>query len=468
VSTPRRRLFEGFRLRELRRRLSISQAAMAARLGISVSYLSQIENNDRPITDIVLLALAREFPLEAADIGGESETSALLRTIDAASDTSVPADRIEEAEVRRGLEQQPLLARRMVALHDAYRRTQEQLRVLDDRFDSGSSDAAPLPWEEVRDWFQAEGNYVDAIDRSAETLADALDEGPMVRALEERLRLWHGVRTVSEDGDGSQLSRFDESQRLLSLNSGLPPESRNFLLAHRLVRYEFANEMRLVVEASGLVAPASRELLSVGLANYAAGALLMPYGRFRAAAHGTRHDIDRLRQRFAVSFEQACHRLSTLQRPGAAGVPFFFCRVDMAGNITKRHSATRLQFARFGGACPLWVVHEAVAIPDRILVQLAEMPDGSRYVSMAKGLVKPSGSYARPPRRYAVALGCEETHAADFVYADAIRTGGAATPIGSSCRICPRTDCDQRAFPPAGSVIEIDADRRSVVPYAFR
>ena len=464
MANPRRRLFEGFRLRDLRRRSGISQAAMATRLGISVSYLSQIENNDRPITDIVLVALAREFPLEA--FGGEDGTSALLRTLDAATDSSVSAARLEEADVRRGLDQQPLLARRMVALHEAWRRSQEQLRVLDDRFDSGSSDAAPLPWEEVRDWFQAEGNYIDAIDRSAEALADAIEDG--AQSLEERLRLWHGVRVAYADGDGSELSRFDEAARTLSLNTGLPPESRAFLLAHRLVRYEFANEMRLVIEQSGLEAQASRELLSVGLANYAAGALLMPYGAFKAAARDFRHDIDRLRQRFGVSFEQACHRLSTLQRPGAAGLPFFFCRVDMAGNITKRHSATRLQFARFGGACPLWVVHEAVAIPDRILVQLAEMPDGTRYVSMAKGLVKPSGSYARPPRRYAVALGCEESYAADFVYADDLRLGGIATPIGASCRICPRADCDQRAFPPAGSVIEIDADRRRVVPYAFR
>ncbi len=467
---PRRRLFEGFRLRDLRRRLRISQAAMAQRLGISVSYLSQIENNDRPITDGVLLALAREFPVEAAEINGEGGTAALLRAIDAATDSSVVADRIDEVDVRRGIEQQPLLARRMVALHDAYRRSQEQLRVLDDRFDTGSGDAAPLPWEEVRDWFQAEGNYIDAIDRSAELLADALalDDDNVVRAFEDRLRLWHGVRVIGAQGDGSELSRFDEGARTLALDHALPPESRAFLLAHRLVRYEFANEMRLVIDRAGLASPAARELLSVGLANYAAGALLMPYGRFRAAAYEVRHDIDRLRQRFAVSFEQACHRLSTLQRPGAQGLPVFFCRVDMAGNITKRHSATRLQFAALGGACPLWIVHEAVAIPDRILVQLAEMPDGTRYVSMAKGLVKPSGSFSRPPRRYAVALGCEEAHAADFVYADALRTGGAATPIGASCRICPRLDCDQRAFPPAGSVIEIDPDRRRAVPYGFR
>ncbi len=463
-STPRRRVFEGFRLRELRKRAGISQAAMAARLGISVSYLSQIENNDRPITDIVLVALSREFPLEAF---GDIETSiSLLRTIDAATDASVPAERMEEGDVRRGIEQQPLLARRMVALHEAWRRSQEQLRVLDDRYDSGSTDAAPLPWEEVRDWFQAEGNYIDAIDRSAETLAGDLDPDRPTRGLEDRLR-WHGVRVTGEDGDGSQLSRFDPRDRTLAVNSALPPESRAFLLAHRLVRYEFENEMRQVVEDAGLASPAARELLSIGLANYAAGALLMPYGGFKDTARDVRHDIDRLRQRFGVSFEQACHRLSTLQRPGAAGLPFFFCRVDMAGNITKRHSATRLQFAALGGACPLWVVHEAVAIPDRILVQHAEMPDGTRYVSMAKGLVKPSGSYARPSRRYAVALGCEELHAADFVYADDLKPGGAATPIGASCRICPRTDCDQRAFPPAASAIAIDPDRRSVVPYRF-
>jgi predicted transcriptional regulator len=204
--------------------------------------------------------------------------------------------------------------------------------------------------------------------------------------------------------------------------------------------------------------------LSVGLANYAAGALLMPYARFRDEARAVRHDIDRLRHSFGVSFEQACHRLSTLQRPGLRGVPFFFCRVDMAGNITKRHSATRLQFARFGGACPLWIVHEAVAIPDRILVQLAETPDGVRYVSMAKGLVKPSGRFDRAPRRYAVALGCEADHAREFVYADGL-TQANPTKIGVSCRLCPRPDCDQRAFPPSDREIAVDPDRRNVVPY---
>lgn len=462
-----RRLFAGHRLRDLRYRAGLSQAHMAERLGISVSYLSQIENNDRPITQAVLIAIAREFPFEGSEIGGGA-LPGLLAAIDAATDSSIPRARMSEEAVRRSAEQQPQLARRMVAVHEAYRRSQDQLRVLDDQLESGARDSAQLPWEEVRDWFQAEGNYIDSLDRAAETLRGELAAGPLDRAVEERLGVRHNIRVLLEMSENQPLSRYDPAERTFTLDAGQPPESRSFLLANLLVRHELAGELHRVREESGLGGAATRELLSIGLANYAAGALLLPYAEFRQMAHEWRHDIDRLRQRFGASFEQTCHRLSTLQRPGAAGLPVFFCRVDMAGNITKRHSATRLQFARFGGACPLWIVHEAVAIPDRVLVQLAEMPDGTRYVSMAKGLVKPSGSFARPPRRYAVAVGCEEAYAADFVYADALRTGGAATPIGTSCRICPRHDCDQRAFPPAGSSIEIDINRRTVVPYAFR
>ena len=448
-----KRIFAGHLVRELRTRVALSQAGMAARLRISVSYLSQIENGDRPITPAVLGALGEAFPADWATIDPQEESSLLIEGADAASDPSVPEAALSQDAIRRGVKQQPLLVRRLVALHNAFRRSQDQLRVLDDRFEAG---AVRLPWDEVRDWFHAERNYVDAIDREAERIAE---EG----GLEARLTEHFGVKIAS----GQLLRAYDPATRTLPLDPSQPPETRLFSIAHQLARLEFAGLIEDIA-ARALGSDAARELLSAGLANYAAGALVMPYARFRAAARAYRHDIDRLRQAFGTSFEQTCHRLSTLQRPGALGIPFFFCRVDMAGNITKRHSATRLQFARFGGACPLWVVHEAVAIPDRILVQLAETPDGVRYVSMAKGLVKPSGSYTRAPRRYAVALGCEESHAPDFIYADGLRTDGIATPIGSSCRICPRTDCDQRAFPPAGSEIRIDADARGAVPYGFR
>lgn len=463
TAPPRPRIFAGDRVRALRVRLSLSQHALGRRLGISTSYLSQIESGDRPLTGGVLGALARAFPLDWVDVAPEDDSAALVGALAAGTDPSVPAGLLGEDEVLRGLKQQPLVTRRMTALHAALRRSQDQLRVLDDRIDAQASPPGLLPWEEVRDWFQGIGNYIDPLDRYAEALADELPG-----SLADRLRSAHGVEVV-DDSRAAPLRAYDAAAATLTIDGAQPVETRRFQLAHQLIRLEADGLIENIVADAPLRSDAARELLRVGLANYGAGALLMPYARFREQARASRHDVDALRQRFAVSFEQVCHRLSTLQRPGLPGVPFFFCRIDMAGNITKRHSATRLQFAQYGGACPLWVAHEAVAISDRILVQVAEMPDGARYVSMAKGLVKATSSYRRTPRRYAVVLGCEIEHAAGFVYGDGLDRSGvdSATPIGPSCRICPRRDCDQRAFPPAGRELLVDPERRGIVPYAF-
>lgn len=194
---------------------------------------------------------------------------------------------------------------------------------------------------------------------------------------------------------------------------------------------------------------------------------MMPYGAFLGAAGEVRHDLEVLANRFGTSIEQVSHRLSTMQRPGAKGIPFFFVRVDQAGTITKRHSATRMQFARYGGACPLWNVHQAFETPGRFLRQLAETPDGVRYISLARDVSKPGGSYGAPVRRFAIALGCEVKHADALVYADGLdlSNGDAYEPIGISCRICERTDCHQRSIPPLERRLTIRPDERGVLPY---
>jgi predicted transcriptional regulator/transcriptional regulator with XRE-family HTH domain len=475
VSLPpsRSRLFAGAELRALRLGEGLGQAAMARRLGISISYLSQIETEERPLTPKVFAAITTAFPLDWRALDREKGGDLLAAVREAAADPLF-ADAPPSPEVlRRAVEQQPALADRLVRLHAAWRRAEQRLQLADDAIASGAPAGGRPPWEEVRDWFHDAGNYVDVLDRAAEQLAETLatmmedrllDRRVEEGALIDRLAAEHRFRVGYAAQDATPLRKLDRATGMLVLDRAAPAETRRFQLAHQLAALEFAGAISAIV-ASAEMSEEARRLLAVGLANYGAGAIVMPYNAFRAAARTTRHDIDRLCRLFGVSFEQACHRLSTLQRPGARGIPFFFCRVDMAGNITKRHSATRLQFARFGGACPLWIVHEAVAIPDRILVQLAETPDGVRYVSMAKGLVKPSGSFARPPRRYAVALGCEEDHRAEFIYGDGLDARGSSTPIGISCRLCPRTDCDQRAFPPSDRPILIDPDIREVVPY---
>lgn len=454
------RIYAGDKLRALRTAAGLNQRAMAARLGLSVSYLSQLETGDRPLTAAVATALARHYPQALAAIEGEQPARRLAALGEALADPAL--DPVTQEDAARLAEERPAIADRLIALHAAKRAAEERLAIAEESMTAGTG--ARLPWEAVRDWFHESGNYIDALDRAAEDVATALlpagltAPDPIERALAD-----HRITLAMDADEDAPLARFDGAT--LTLNAALPPESRRFLVAHRLAATVFAATIDAIVAAADVPGAEARRLLGVGLANYAAGALVMPYAAFRGEARRLRHDIDRLSRRFGVSFEQACHRLSTLQRAGAAGVPFYFCRVDMAGNITKRHSATRLQFARFGGACPLWHMHEAVAIPGRILVQHAETPDGVRYISMAKGLVKPSGSFARAPRRYAVVIGCEATHAADFVYADTVDRARAPTPIGISCRLCPRDDCDQRAFPPTDRGIAVEPDVRRVVPY---
>ena len=462
-----RRLFAGPALRALRQRRGLLQAEMAATLGISASYLSQLETDERHLTPALGDALRAAFPIDWVDLepaDGDRMAEALREALaDPELSGGIPGEQIE-----RLARQFPIFAERFVALHGLYARSRQRLEMVDEGIGlPGNISGGRLPWEEARDWFHAANNYVDQIDRDAERLAEQIagdEASPRIRTMQQWLRR-EGV-TIEWKG-GGPLRRFDAATRHLQLDSAQPNESSRFQLAYQVAALALSGQIAEIVAAAPLQTEAARHLLTVGLGNYAAGALLMPYERFRSAARTLRHDIDRLRQLFHTSFEQCCHRLSTLQRPQARGIPVFFARVDMAGNITKRHSATRLQFGRFGGACPLWIVHEAVAIPDRIHVQLAEMPDGIRYVSIAKGLVKPSGSYYRQPRRYAVVLGCEAALADEFVYADGLnlKSDDAVTHIGISCRICPRDTCDQRAFPPSDKAIAVDPSQRDLVPY---
>jgi hypothetical protein len=463
----REKLFAGAKVRELRERHGLTQAELARRLDLSVSYLSQIEADIRPVTIRVLLTLARDFALDFRQLSTGDIATATVDLRDTLGDPIFADDPVTPAEMKRLLSQSPGMARRLVRLHRAYRDTLDRLQTLDDAI-GGQLTETMLPWDEVRDYFSDRDNYIAELDEAAEQMAETLPgfgDDP-ARALEDALRIDHGVAVAA--GARGVMRAFSAIDKRLSLDPGLEPSTRTFLLAHQFAALAFSDILDDLSKQAPLRSEDARQLVRVGLANYAAGALLMPYRRFARLAREVRHDVERLQRRFATSFEQVCHRLSTLQRPGARGMPVFFVRVDMAGNITKRHSATRLQFARYGGTCPLWNVHEAVAAPGRILVQSVETPDGVGYVSMARGLIKRSGDFTRPDRRYAVALGCEAAHAPDFVYADALGLGSTPpTPIAASCRVCPREACTQRAFPPSDRRMRVDRDIRVVVPYGL-
>ena len=459
------KLYAGAKLREIRSRLELTQKEFAAKLGVSLPYLNQMENNNRPVSTTVVLALAQEFGLDVTELSTGDSERLVSDMREAMADPVLAEATAPLADLRLTASNAPAFARAFLELHRAYRQTHERLASLDEALGREDVRMQPSPWDEVRDFFHYCDNYIDAVDHAAENFAN--------RALAAGGIRTSAIRTLSDLGvtlelaDVDHLRHFDPQTRRLYISARAAFETQTFQILLQIALLQSDKLLEATLDLARFQSDAARAIAKIGLANYFAGAAMMPYGRFLEAARQSRHDLEVLANRFGASIEQVAHRLSTLQRPGAKGIPFFFVRVDQAGTITKRHSATRLQFARFGGACPLWNVHRAFETPGRFLRQLAETPDGVRYISLARDVSKPGGHFGAPVRRYAIALGCEVRHADALIYADHmdITTPEAFEPIGISCRICERTHCHQRSVPPLERRLTIRENERGVLPY---
>lgn len=460
------KLYAGAKLRELRRRLELTQKDFARALGVSLSYLNQMENNHRPISAGVVLALAREYALDVTELSvGEGDR--IVADMREALADPLFDDPPPLADLQLAATNAPRLARAFLSLHRAHRQTQDRLALLDEALGREEPATGQQPWEEVRDFFHYCDNYIDAVDHAAERFAKlaGLGGANTAGALANWLDTRHGISVnISRD---APLRALNRATKQLALSSHSSPATQAFQISHQIALLDHNDLLNATLDLARFQSDQARAIAKIGLANYFAGAALMPYGAFHDAAQSVRHDLELMAEMFGVSLEQVAHRLSTLQRPGAKGVPFFFVRVDQAGTITKRHSAARLQFARFGGACPLWNVHRAFETPAQFQRQLAETPDGLRYFCLARDVSKSGGSFRAPMRRYAIGLGCEVDFARQLVYADDLDLGNNAAfePIGVSCRICPRTNCHQRAVPPLQAQLSVDHDRHDALPY---
>lgn len=456
------KLYAGAKLRETRLRLNLTQKVFADRLGVSLPYLNQMENNHRPVSSAVILSLVQEFGFDVSELGsgdGERLVSDLREIF---ADPVFKGEVPPAADIRLVASNAPTVAKALLALHQAHQQMSERLASLDAAIGQNETRTVASPWDEVRDFFHYCDNYIDAVDRAAEGFAppEHLEEG--IRRTLNR----HGI-VINEVDDSDMVRDFDRAASVIRVSRRADRATRNFQLLHQLALIAHEDLLEATLDLARFQSDTARDIAKIGLANYFAGAALMPYGLFLDAARETRHDLEVLSRRFGASLEQVAHRLSTLQRQGNKGVPFFFVRVDQAGTITKRHSATRLQFARYGGACPLWNVHRAFETPGRFLRQLAETPDGVRYLCLAREVSTGGGAFRAPIRRFALGLGCEISHAQDLIYADGLDFNDAAAfePIGISCRICERANCHQRSVPPLERKLTVDHDRRGTLPY---
>ncbi|MGI4952362.1 MAG: helix-turn-helix domain-containing protein [Janthinobacterium lividum] len=469
------KVYAGDRLRRLRERAGMGQGALARTLTVSPSYLSQMEADLRPIPPGLRARIAAVFGVRDTYFADDDDELLAANLREASGDPLFTGAAIGADEARAAVRAAPGVANRFLALYRAYLEREEQIHAT--RRDGPASHDVITPhfaYDEVRDWIQAHHNYFDALDRSAERLYEQHRFG--AATLREDLTRYlldrHGVTVVDTPMLLNQgtVWRLQRTARTLLLAEEASTASRMFWMAHVIGLLEQRTAILRAVRTAGLVAPEARALARVGLANYFAGALIMPYGPFLQEAQSLRYDIQRLQVRFGTSFEQVCHRLSTMQRSGAAGIPFFLVKTDIAGNVLKRSSATRFKFARFGGPCPLWNVYRAFAQPGRLLVQVAQTPDGVVYLNVARTVGRDGGAYLSRPRNVAIVIGCEIGYAAQTVYATGLNLHdpAIADPIGPGCRGCERTDCRHRAMPPADHALDVGTMERGVVPYRIR
>jgi predicted transcriptional regulator/DNA-binding XRE family transcriptional regulator len=467
-----RKTLLGSKIRRLRQERGLTQAQAAERLGISPSYLNLIEHDERSVTVSLLLKLGQTFGVDLQELSDDTERRLAAGLREVFADPTLSRHAIDNDEIGKLAAASPKGAQAVIELYRAWRSAREDAQALTLGLPSGTTRRVVLPAEEARDFFEGRANYFGEIEAEAERVGANLGTGDELRrGLTEALQTRHAISVSVEPqaAMGGALRRFDPKARTLRLSEVLPPPSRRFHLAYQLGLLEARGVMDQAIAAAKLASPDSETLCRVGLANYLAGAVLMPYGPFLEAARATRYDIEALMHRFGVSFEQAGHRLSTLQRPTDRGVPFFFVRIDIAGNVTKRFSAAGFHLSRFGGSCPRWVTHEAFLTPALIRTQIARLPDGATFFCLARTVERPGGSFHAPASRHAVGIGCALSDARSLVYADGLDLERleAVAEIGVGCRLCERADCRQRAFPPLQHRLVVDETVKGPSAYSF-
>ena len=474
-----RKVMVGQRVRRLRQEHDMTQAQMAEQLGISTSYLNLIERNQRPATVQFLLKLGQAFDIDLQRFAADDEARVVAQLKETFSDPLFSKSGVTDQDIRDVAAASPAVGDAVFRLFRAHRDLVDNAMDLAEGDGAGEGDMAELvaavrfPGESVQDFFHAEGNYFPEIEDAAAQFWQTanLSQETLYEGLREILDSEHGikVRILPFDVMQDTVRRYDRHGRRILLSEILPPEVRTFQLAHQIALLGQRELLEGVVSRSGLTGGEALRLLKISLANYFAGAVMMPYARFLEAVEALRYDIDLVGLRFGASFEQVCNRLINLQRPGAKGVPFFLVRLDCAGNVSRRFSAAGFHFARFGGLCPRWGVHRAFRAPGETRTELVQMPDGATYFSVARMVSRPGAGHALPAQQFVVAVGCALSHASRLIYANGRvpLDAEAATPIGVNCRLCERVDCNRRAYPPLNRRLIVDENQQGLAPYFF-
>ena len=456
------KLFAGHAVRRIRRASGLTQSAMAEALAISPSYLNLIERNQRPLTAALMLRLADRFDFDPRTLSGAAPGGGVEAMRRRLSDPLFADLALDRAAIADWIALAPEAA-------EAFARAFDRVAGAPD----GTSVLIGDPIAEVRQEIERWRNHFSDLDAQAEALADELRLGSadLYGAISERLRVKHQltIRILPVDVMPDRLRRLDLHARQLQLSEVLDPASRTFAAGFQLAQLEARAEIEALVSGATFAERAGERLYRRHLTSYFAAALMMPYARFLRACESTDYDLDLLQRRFGAGFEQIAHRLTTLQRVGARGLPFFMVRIDRAGQSSKRYAgASNSPLVDGDLRCPLWTLHNGFDRPGIHQRQLVELEDGSRWFTLAR-TVHPQGSRAGGvDAEFVVGLGVEASLAASLAAARGVDlVNGQATPVGLGCRQCLRPDCPQRSHPPAGRVLTFNERERGLTPFAF-
>lgn len=458
-----RPVYMGPRLRRLRRELGLTQADMAADLEISASYVALLERNQRPLTADMLLRLARTYRLDMSELAGDggTEQTARLQAVlkdPMFADIDLPALATGDVAVNY-----PGITEALLRLHTAYR--EEQMALADQGVGRDEGSDLPDPMAESRRFIAARRNSFPLLDDKGEKLAVEVEAAG---GLPGWLKAKHNlrVRRLPSDVMAGSMRRLDRHRDAVLIDDALDGSSVTFQLALQIAYLEMRRDFDAILKDSQFASESGRRLTRRALAGYGAAAIMMPYSSFAKAAETRRYDVEALARQFGASFEQAAHRLTTLQKPGEERVPFFFLRVDQAGNVSKRLDGAGFPFARHGGSCPLWSVHRVFAQPREVVTQWLELPDGERFFSIARTVTAGGGGWGMPRVERAVALCCAAEHAHRLIYAQGVAASD-PTPIGVTCRLCHRSQCMARSAPPIGRDVLPEDFQRTYAPFGF-
>ncbi|ANK13457.1 helix-turn-helix domain-containing protein [Erythrobacter neustonensis] len=446
-------LLAGPALRRLRKRERLTQAAMASLLGISPSYLNLIERNQRPLSARVLVQVIERFDFDPRSLREDDAIGGLDGLARRMADKRFADLGIDREEVQEFLAAAPQIAAAFARMYDATGTSGQ--------FGDTAQIAGEDPAAAVRRAVERWQNHFADLDHAAEALADELrlSRGEISAALSEKLRERHQlqVRILPAEIMPGQVHRLDLHARQLQLSEMLPGAARRFQIARQVAQLEMRDSIELLVSGANLASPEARDALREHIADYAAGALLLPYRRFLRACEATGYDLAVLQRRFAVSFDQVAVRLTTLGRVGERGLPFFVATIDRAGRLTHFIAGgSGAHYPLDGARWPAWIPYAAFERPGSVLTQAAtfgESEGAARHWFTITRTVDGDGVMCSGRR--AVVLGIEARFASDLAHARGVSLDRLdAVPLSQPCGRCGKIECLTPATARLASVMQ--------------